>query len=153
MENKTDRKTIEDARISKETVKVISQGISGLGDLKDEVAAALASDAEYRVREIIQDASKFMRHSKRNTLSTEDINAALRLRNVEPLYGLSSPEPLNFVKVSGSTNLYFVSDNEVREWKGREEETNTGCGRNCAVPHEYVIPQSDLSYSSLFRWI
>eukprot|EP00189_Rhodosorus_marinus_P002933 CAMPEP_0113962780 /NCGR_PEP_ID=MMETSP0011_2-20120614/6129_1 /TAXON_ID=101924 /ORGANISM="Rhodosorus marinus" /LENGTH=470 /DNA_ID=CAMNT_0000974719 /DNA_START=49 /DNA_END=1461 /DNA_ORIENTATION=- /assembly_acc=CAM_ASM_000156 len=104
---------LEEARISKETVKTISQGIPGMTDLKDEVALALASDAEYRVREIIQDATKFMRQSKRSLLTTEDVSAALRLRNVEPLYGLSTKEPLKFVKVSGNTNLFYVADKEV----------------------------------------
>jgi transcription initiation factor TFIID subunit 6 len=33
-----------------------------------------------------QDAKKFMRHSFRNSLSAEDINSALRLRNMEVLH-------------------------------------------------------------------
>lgn len=34
-----------------------------------------------------QDAAKFMRHAKRGTLTTEDINNALRLRNVQVCLG------------------------------------------------------------------
>jgi hypothetical protein len=32
---------------------------------------------------VCQDALKFMRHSCRSTLSTDDINSALRLRGIE----------------------------------------------------------------------
>ncbi len=34
-----------------------------------------------------QEASKFARHAKRQRLNPEDINMALKLRNLEPLYG------------------------------------------------------------------
>lgn len=57
---------------------------------------ALASDTEYRVREIIQEAMKFMKHAKRDKLTTGDINAALRLRNVEQLYGYSGDDKAKF---------------------------------------------------------
>lgn len=75
------------ARLSTEAVHVIAQSLPNLTTLTDAAAAALAPDAEYRLREIIQDSLKFMNHSKRHTLMPDDINAALRLRNVEPLYG------------------------------------------------------------------
>ena len=55
--------------------------------LRDNVASALASDVEYRLREVLQDASKYMRHAKRAQLRTSDIDAALRAKNIEPLYG------------------------------------------------------------------
>ena len=51
--------------------------------MSNEVASAMAPDVEYRVREIAQEAIKFMKHSKRQKLTTEDVNNALRLRNVE----------------------------------------------------------------------
>jgi transcription initiation factor TFIID subunit 6 len=78
------------------------------------VGLALASDTEYRLREIIQEAMKvkkkkkkkkkiklrlfifylffkFMKHSKRDKLTPADINSALRLRHVEQLFGTISP--------------------------------------------------------------
>ena len=36
-------------------------------------------------------AKKFMRHAKRRTLTTADVNGALRMRNVEPLLGYAAP--------------------------------------------------------------
>ncbi|KAK0554846.1 histone H4-like TAF Taf6, SAGA complex subunit [Tilletia horrida] len=59
----------------------------GIPPLRDNVAIAFAADVEYRLREIIQEAAKYMRHSKRGALSTQDIELALRARNVEPIYG------------------------------------------------------------------
>ncbi|KAK0538668.1 histone H4-like TAF Taf6, SAGA complex subunit [Tilletia horrida] len=59
----------------------------GIGPLRDNVAVAFAADVEYRLRDIIQEAAKYMRHAKRGALSTHDVELALRARNVEPIYG------------------------------------------------------------------
>jgi|YelNatPaOPRAMG01_1025707.scaffolds.fasta_scaffold23452_2 transcription initiation factor TFIID subunit 6 len=106
--------------IRSSTVHVIAATV-GIARLREDVAAYLATDAEYRLREIIQEAGKFMRHSKRRRLKTSDIAAALRLRNLEPLYGFSSNESAPFVGVTlpgesslgGSNTVYFVGDEEV----------------------------------------
>lgn len=80
------------SRLSAQSIHVIAQSIPNLPPLREEAAAALAPDAEYRIREIVQDSLKFMRHSRRRRLTTGDINAALRLRNIEPLYGFGQPQ-------------------------------------------------------------
>lgn len=55
-----------------------------------------------------------MRHSKRSRLTVDDINAALRVRNVEPLYGFTSGNPLRFKKTTANMNdIYYVGDEEV----------------------------------------
>ncbi|PWN87385.1 TAF-domain-containing protein [Acaromyces ingoldii] len=59
----------------------------GLPPLKDSVAQALAADVEYRVRQVVQDAGKLMRHAKRSQIRTADIDRALRARNIEPIFG------------------------------------------------------------------
>ena len=56
------------------------QGIADsldFGSLSSDAAESLAPHLEVRLREIIQDALKFMRHSKRHTLSPDDVNSAL----------------------------------------------------------------------------
>jgi len=98
--------------LPRDSIKVIAESV-GIENLNNDVATGLASDVEYRLREIIQEAMKFMRHSKREKLTTEDINNALRLRNVETLYGFSGNEPLKFVKAVGTKDLYFVDDKEL----------------------------------------
>lgn len=77
----------ETSRLTAETVRIIAESQHRCSILNDSAAAVLASDSEYRIREIIQDSMKFMKHAKRGRLITEDINAALRLRNVAPTYG------------------------------------------------------------------
>lgn len=70
-----------------DAVRIIAQSINEGLALAPGAAEVLAPDAEYRLREIVQDAIKFMRHSHRDTLATTDIDSALRLRNVEPIFG------------------------------------------------------------------
>ncbi len=63
--------------------------------LSDETARAIAGDVEYRLNMVIQEAQKFMRHGKRRTLSTRDVDHALDVLNVavgeaEPIRTCSS---------------------------------------------------------------
>ncbi|KAG2496342.1 hypothetical protein HYH03_005572 [Edaphochlamys debaryana] len=95
------------------TVKAIALSVD-VTHLTDEAAKALAPDVEYRLREVIQDALKFAKHSKRTKLTTQDINNALRLRNIEPLYGfLNNNDPAKFVRATNHSDLYFVRDDTV----------------------------------------
>ncbi len=100
--------------LSKSIVQAFAESVA-VGDLAPEAADALGPHLEVRLREIIQvffpetnvlsvpigfcsvsntpyavlqDASKFMRHSKRHTLSTEDINSALILNLKEVIASL-----------------------------------------------------------------
>eukprot|EP00761_Pharyngomonas_kirbyi_P000328 gb/GECH01000328.1/.p1 GENE.gb/GECH01000328.1/~~gb/GECH01000328.1/.p1 ORF type:complete len:572 (+),score=78.98 gb/GECH01000328.1/:1-1716(+) len=97
--------------LHKESIQVIAQ-MRGINKLPDDIAQAIASDVEYRLREVIQDSSKFMRHSKRKTLTTDDVNNALRMKNVEPLYGFSTGEGTSFRRIP-HTDLFFLEDPEV----------------------------------------
>lgn len=55
-----------------------------------------------------------MRHSKRSKLTVEDINAALRVKNVEPLYGYGCGEASKFRRTTvNNNNIYFTDDEEV----------------------------------------
>ncbi|KAJ3218412.1 Transcription initiation factor TFIID subunit 6 [Dinochytrium kinnereticum] len=95
-----------------ETIHAITESVGVT--LKDNVASALLADVEYRLREVIHEAKKFMRHSKRTVLKTEDINCALRLKNVEPLYGFTSTSAFRFKQVpQGIQRLYYLDDQEV----------------------------------------
>jgi transcription initiation factor TFIID subunit 6 len=86
----------------------------GIEHLDGNVANALGPDIEYRLREIIQEAIKFMKHSKRSTLCPRDVTHALRLRNVETLYGFSaSAGPRKYVRSSQFNNIYFTADDVV----------------------------------------
>ena len=77
------------------------------------MAGALGPDIEYRVREILQEAIKFMKHSKRERLTCDDISHALRLHNVEQLFGYRSGAAMSYVRANASGNLYFPADEVV----------------------------------------
>ncbi|XP_010254144.1 PREDICTED: transcription initiation factor TFIID subunit 6 isoform X2 [Nelumbo nucifera] len=98
--------------VPKETIEVIAQSI-GINNLSPDVALALAPDVEYRVREIMQEAIKCMRHSKRTTLTADDVDSALSLRNVEPIYGFASGDPLRFKRAVGHKDLFYIDDKDV----------------------------------------
>eukprot|EP00850_Spirogloea_muscicola_P018120 SM000162S02398 [mRNA] locus=s162:315977:320001:- [translate_table: standard] len=61
----------------------------------------------------LQEAVKCMRHAKRCVLTTEDVNSALSLRNVERLYGFQSSDSLRFCKALGHSDLYYVDDRDL----------------------------------------
>lgn len=98
--------------VPKEAIEVIAQSI-GITNLSPDVASALAPDVEYRVREIMQEAIKCMRHSRRTTLTTDDVDGALKLRNVEPIYGFASGDSLRFKRAAGHKDLFYIDDKDV----------------------------------------
>lgn len=78
-----------------DNIKDVAESV-GIGTLNEEVLQALCSDIEYRLSVVLDEALKFMRHRKSGTLSTQDISQALRVLDVEPLYGYESTRPLKF---------------------------------------------------------
>lgn len=98
--------------VPKETIEVIAQSI-GINNLSPEVLPSLAADVEYRVREIMQEAIKCMRHSRRTTLTSNDLESALNLRHVEPIYGFGSGEHLRFKRAARHKDLFYVEDKDV----------------------------------------
>lgn len=53
-----------------------------------------------------------MTHSRRQKLSVDDINAALKNRNMDPLYGFEPTEPLAFRSIP-NTGLFYVPNEEL----------------------------------------
>jgi transcription initiation factor TFIID subunit 6 len=58
---------------------------------------------------------KFMRHSRRTRLKVEDVDQALKVKNLEPLWGFTSETAhLPFKKtVTQTGTVYSVEDEEV----------------------------------------
>lgn len=101
-----------------DTVKDVADSL-GIDSITDDVLKALAMDVEYRILEIIELAVKFKRHSKRDALTTDDISKALRVLNVEPLYGyhdgsaVDKDVTFSRVNASGGQTVYYLDDEEV----------------------------------------
>lgn len=72
-----------------DSVKDVAESL-GIANLPDDVARALAGDVEYRLWDIIEESLKFMRHARRTKLKVDDLDHALKVRNLEPLWGFSS---------------------------------------------------------------
>ena len=65
-----------------DTIKDVADSL-GITTLSADAAKQLAMDVEYRIQEVVQEALKFMRHSKRTVLSPTDISSALKTLNIE----------------------------------------------------------------------
>ncbi|TYH74971.1 hypothetical protein ES332_D05G440700v1 [Gossypium tomentosum] len=100
------------SNVPKEAIEVIAQSI-GITNLSPDVALSLAPDVEYRVQEIMQEAIKCMRHSRRTVLTADDVDSALNLRNVEPICGFASHDALRFKKAAGHKDLFYIDDKDV----------------------------------------
>uniref|UniRef100_A0A3P8Q0A7 TAF6-like RNA polymerase II p300/CBP-associated factor-associated factor 65 kDa subunit 6L n=1 Tax=Astatotilapia calliptera TaxID=8154 RepID=A0A3P8Q0A7_ASTCA len=98
------------AEVSRESVRLMAEG-AGV-ELGDDVAALLAEDVCYRLREATQSSSQFMRHAKRRKLTVEDFNRALRWSNVEAICGYGAQDALPFRSVKEG-ELFFVEDRDV----------------------------------------
>ena len=97
-----------------ENIKDVAESV-GITSLNDDVLQGLCSDIEYRISQVLEEALKFMRHSKRSTLTTQDVAQALRVLDVEPLYGYESTRPLRFgeASIGPGQPLFYVEDEEV----------------------------------------
>ncbi|XP_015672881.1 TAF6-like RNA polymerase II p300/CBP-associated factor-associated factor 65 kDa subunit 6L [Protobothrops mucrosquamatus] len=107
MSEREERRFVE---IPRESIRLMAES-AGV-ELTDEVAALLAEDVCYRLREATQNSSQFMKHTKRRKLMVEDFNRALRWSNVEVVCGHGSADPLPFRAIKEG-ELFFQEDREV----------------------------------------
>jgi len=97
-----------------ENIRDVAESV-GINKLSPEVESNLARDVEFRLSLVVDEALKFMRHARRTVLFTQDISQALRVLDVEPLYGYESTRPLRFGEASMGPGqpLFYVEDEEV----------------------------------------
>ncbi|KAI9898719.1 hypothetical protein N3K66_007079 [Trichothecium roseum] len=97
-----------------DNVRDVAESI-GIASLGDEALKALTQDVEYRVGQVIVEALRLMRASRRTTLTVGDVSLAMRVLDVEPLYGYDSTRPLRYGEASLGPGqpLFYIEDEEV----------------------------------------
>ncbi len=65
-----------------ESMKMMAESV-GVSGLSDSASKELADEINFRLKTIVQDAIKFMHHGKRKKLTTNDIDHALKIKNIE----------------------------------------------------------------------
>ncbi|KAK2069192.1 hypothetical protein P8C59_003795 [Phyllachora maydis] len=96
-----------------ESVKDVAESLGVV--LQEEPLRILSQDVEYRIGQLLVEALRFMRAASRTTLTIQDLSLALRVLDVEPLYGYESTRPLRYGEASLGPGqpLFFVEDEEL----------------------------------------
>lgn len=113
MADKASKESKVGNHMTHDSIKVIAESI-GLAALPEEASKKLSEDVTYRLKHITQEAVKFMQHGKRQRLSTADFDNALRVQNIEPLYGFHSLDHVPFRLASGGgREVHFLDEKEM----------------------------------------
>ncbi|CAK7206967.1 histone H4-like TAF Taf6, SAGA complex subunit [Sporothrix eucalyptigena] len=97
-----------------DNVKDVAESV-GISQIGDDALRCLSQDVEYRIGQVIVEALRFMRAASRTTLTVQDVSLAMRVLDVEPLYGYESTRPLRYgeTSIGPGQPLYYVEDEEV----------------------------------------
>ncbi|KAJ4388925.1 histone H4-like TAF Taf6, SAGA complex subunit [Gnomoniopsis smithogilvyi] len=97
-----------------ENVKDVAESV-GIGALNEEALKVLQQDVEYRLGQVIIESLRSMRQAGRTTLTIQDVAQALKVLEVEPLYGYDSTRPLKYGEASMGPGqpLFYIEDEEV----------------------------------------
>lgn len=97
-----------------DNVRDVAESV-GISQLNEDAVRALSQEVEYRIAQVIIEAMRFMHAAKRTVLATTDVARALKVLDVEPLYGYESTRPLRFGEASLGPGqpLFYIEDEEV----------------------------------------
>uniref|UniRef100_A0A7S3PQ78 TATA box binding protein associated factor (TAF) histone-like fold domain-containing protein n=1 Tax=Aplanochytrium stocchinoi TaxID=215587 RepID=A0A7S3PQ78_9STRA len=88
-----------------------------LGVDAETVSTFICAEVDYALRALVQDAAKYMRHSRRLRLRTTDVDNALILQGQNSLHGYGNSDPVEFLvaqdKHDTTQKLFFVKEKEI----------------------------------------
>ncbi|KAI8623918.1 DUF1546-domain-containing protein [Xylariaceae sp. FL1651] len=95
-----------------ENVRDVAESV-GIATLNDEALRTLSQDVEYRIGQVLAEALRFMRLGKRTTMTVLDVSLALRVLDVEPLYGYDSTKSLRYGEATMGQPFFYIDDEEA----------------------------------------
>lgn len=97
-----------------DNVKDVAESV-GISLLNEDAVRVLTQEVEYRIGQVTSEAMRFMYQGRRQVLGTQDISQALKVLDIEPLYGYESTRPLRFGEASLGPGqpLFYLEDEEV----------------------------------------
>lgn len=76
------------------------------------VLSLVASEVELQMRQVVQDAAKFMRRARRQRMTTQDIDLALKHRTLPAVHGYTWSDPSTY-KMFQNRNVFFLEEEDV----------------------------------------
>ncbi|KAI0513329.1 TAF6-like protein [Xylaria bambusicola] len=95
-----------------ENVRDVAESV-GISSLSDEALRTLSQDVEYRIGQVLAEALRFMRLGKRTSMTVKDVSLALRVLDVEPLYGYDSTKSLRYGEATMGQPFFYIDDEEA----------------------------------------
>ncbi|RYC65424.1 hypothetical protein CHU98_g788 [Xylaria longipes] len=95
-----------------ENVRDVAESV-GIASFSDEGLRTLSQDVEYRIGQVIAEAVRFMRLGKRTSMTVKDVSLALRVLDVEPLYGYDATKPLRYGEATMGQPFFYIDDEEA----------------------------------------
>jgi len=95
-----------------ENVRDVAESV-GIAALNDEALRTLSQDVEYRIGQVVAEALRFMRAAKRTSMTVLDVSHALRVLDVEPLYGYDSTKSLRYGEATMGQPFFYIEDEEA----------------------------------------
>jgi len=89
-----------------ETVLNVAESL-GISNLGTNVAKELAEDATFRLREVADVCSRFLRHSRKRKLTTDIVNKAFKVKNIEPVIGHKKS------RIIGCDSFEYLPEGEI----------------------------------------
>eukprot|EP01127_Copromyxa_protea_P023175 TRINITY_DN8611_c0_g1_i1.p1 TRINITY_DN8611_c0_g1~~TRINITY_DN8611_c0_g1_i1.p1 ORF type:complete len:615 (+),score=100.61 TRINITY_DN8611_c0_g1_i1:153-1847(+) len=86
----------------------------------------------------MEDAHKLMKHSKRDVLSTTDLNTAFQLSNIRPFYGHKDPEKVRFLRSQDDKEL-FVEEEKELDFATILSAELPSCPRECTFDVSWLV--------------